>query len=170
MGRHDFFPQNTSYAHAKHGTPHIALVAMAIVMFAVIAVSYYVLVANGFAVLDEFNDAGTLGAFGFVGAYTFIVLAAPAFLKKRGELKAKHIVLCVVAMAPAAHSHRRQCLAGSGDVGKLLPVRVRRVSMVWRPSRHGYATSNAFSRERNQCRSPKNTCRRSQFHGCPAMA
>lgn len=98
MGRHDFFPQNTSYAHAKHGTPHVALVAMAVVMFAVVTVSYYVLVANGFAVLDEFNDAGTMGAFGFVGAYTFIVLAAPAFLKKRGELQAKHIVLCVVAM------------------------------------------------------------------------
>ncbi len=99
MGRHDFFPQNTSYAHAKHGTPHIALIVMAIVMFCVVTVSYYVLVANGFAVLDEFNDAGTMGAFGFVGAYTCIVLAAPAFLKKRGELEAKHIVLCVVAMA-----------------------------------------------------------------------
>lgn len=98
MGRHDFFPQNTSYAHSKHGTPHVALVVMAIVMFTVVTVAYYVLVANGFAVLDEFNDAGTMGAFGFVGAYTFIVLAAPAFLKKRGELKAKHIVLCIVAM------------------------------------------------------------------------
>jgi amino acid transporter len=98
MGRHDFFPQNTSYAHTKHGTPHVALTVMAIVMFAVVTISYFVLVANGFAVLDEFNDAGTMGAFGFVGAYTFIVLAAPAFLKKRGELKAKHIVLCVVAM------------------------------------------------------------------------
>jgi hypothetical protein len=69
------------------------------VMFCVVTTSYYVLVANGFAVLDEFNDAGTMGAFGFVGAYTCIVLAAPAFLKKRGELQAKHIVLCVVAMA-----------------------------------------------------------------------
>lgn len=98
MGRHDFFPQNTSYAHAKHGTPHVALMVMAIVMFLVVTVSYYVLVGNGFAVLDEFNDAGTMGAFGFVGAYTCIVLAAPAFLKKRGELAAKHIVLCVVAM------------------------------------------------------------------------
>ncbi len=99
MGRHDFFPQNTSYAHAKHGTPHVALIVMAIVMFVVVSVSYGFLVANGMAVLDEFNDAGTMGAFGFVGAYTLIVLAAPFFLKKRGELKAQHILLCVVAMA-----------------------------------------------------------------------
>jgi amino acid transporter len=99
MGRHDFFPQNTSYAHAKHGTPHVALIVMAIVMFTVVTVAYGFLVANGMAVLDEFNDAGTMGAFGFVGAYTLIVLAAPFFLKKRGELKAQHVLLCVVAMA-----------------------------------------------------------------------
>ncbi len=98
MGRHDFFPQNTSYAHHKHGTPHVSLIVMALVMFAVVTGSYYVLINNGMAVLDEFNDAGIMGAFGFVGAYTLIVLAAPFFLKKRGELKAGHVVLCVVAM------------------------------------------------------------------------
>jgi amino acid transporter len=98
MGRHDFVHKNTSYAHPKYGTPHIALTAMAIVMFVVATASYFVLVHNGMAVLDEFNDAGTMGAFGFVGAYTLIVLAAPAYLKKRGELKAGHIALCVAAM------------------------------------------------------------------------
>jgi hypothetical protein len=72
---------------------------MATVMFAVVTVSYYVLVNNGMALLDEFNDAGIMGAFGFCGAYSLIVLAAPSFLKKRGELKAGHVVLCVVAMA-----------------------------------------------------------------------
>jgi hypothetical protein len=72
---------------------------MAVVMFTVATISYFVLVHNGMAVLDEFNDAGTMGAFGFVGAYTLIVLAAPAFLKKRGELKAGHVVLCFAAMA-----------------------------------------------------------------------
>ncbi len=95
MGRHDFVPKNTSYAHAKHGTPHVALLVMAIVMFTVVTVSYFVLVQNGMAVLDEFNDAGTMGAFGFLGAYTLIVLAAPVFLKKRGEMKATHVALCV---------------------------------------------------------------------------
>jgi amino acid transporter len=98
MGRHEFFPSKVGVAHPKYGTPHVALTVFAIVMFAVVTISYYVLVANGFAVLDEFNDAGTMGAFGFVGAYSLIVLAAPAFLKKRNELQAKHIVLCVVAM------------------------------------------------------------------------
>jgi amino acid transporter len=98
MGRHEFFPGKVGAAHPKYGTPHIALTVYAIVMFSVVTSCYYLLVANGFAVLDEFNDAGTMGAFGFVGAYTCIVLAAPMFLKKRGELAAKHIALCVVAM------------------------------------------------------------------------
>ena len=99
MGRHEFFPAKTGAAHPRYGTPYVALIVMAVVMFSVVTISYYVLVANGFAVLDEFNDAGTMGAFGFVGAYSCIVLAAPAFLKKRGELQPKHIGLCVVAMA-----------------------------------------------------------------------
>lgn len=98
MGRHEFFPTNFGAAHPKYGTPHIALIVFAIVMFTVVTSCYYWLAANGFAVLDEFNDAGTMGAFGFVGAYSCIVLAAPMFLKKRGELEARHIVLCVVAM------------------------------------------------------------------------
>jgi hypothetical protein len=71
---------------------------MAIVMFTVVTLSYFVLVKNGMAVLDEFNDAGTMGAFGFVGAYTLIVLAAPVFLKKRGEVKIKDWILCAAAM------------------------------------------------------------------------
>lgn len=98
MGRHDFFPKSTSAAHGQHGTPHVALAVMASVMFTVGTISYFVLVHNGMAVLDEFNDAGTMGAFGFLGAYALVTLAAPAFLKKRGELKAGHIVLCVAAL------------------------------------------------------------------------
>src|SRR5258706_1180687 len=96
MGRHDFFPKSTSAAHTKHATPHVALAVMAVIMFAVVTVSKF---AFGWAVLDEFNNAGTMGAFGFLGAYFLISLAAPAFLKKRGELKAKDITLCVAAVA-----------------------------------------------------------------------
>ena len=96
MGRHDFFPQSTSTAHKKFATPHVALGVMAVVMFAVVTVSKF---AFGWAVLDEFNNAGTMGAFGFLGAYFLVSLAAPAFLKKRGELKAKDIGMCVASVA-----------------------------------------------------------------------
>jgi amino acid transporter len=106
MGRHEFFHKSTSAAHTSHGTPHVALATMASVMFSVVTISYFVLTHFGMAVLDEFNDAGTMGAMGFTGSYFLITLAAPAFLKKRGELRARDIGLCVAAtvllLIPAA--------------------------------------------------------------------
>lgn len=98
MGRHDFFHKATSAAHATHGTPHIALTVMASVMFTVGTVCYFVLTRFNMGVLDEFNDAGTMGATGFTASYVLITLAAPGFLKKRGELKTKDIALCAAAL------------------------------------------------------------------------
>jgi amino acid transporter len=95
MGRHDFFHKRTSHAHEKHGTPHIALGVMTAIMFVVVVFCRY---AFKWEVLDEFNNAGTMGAFGFLGAYFLVSLAAPFYLKKRNELKAKDIALCVAAL------------------------------------------------------------------------
>ena len=96
MGRHGIFHSATSKTHTKHETPHMALMIMAVCMFLVVTVCKLVFKLE---VLDEFNDAGTMGAFGFVGAYTLVTLAAPFYLKKCGELKAKDIVWCVAALA-----------------------------------------------------------------------
>jgi amino acid transporter len=96
MGRHGIFHSATSKTHTKHETPHMALLIMAICMFLVVTVCKLVFKLE---VLDEFNDAGTMGAFGFVGAYTLVTLAAPFYLKKCAELKAKDIVWCVAALA-----------------------------------------------------------------------
>jgi amino acid transporter len=95
MGRHGIFHSATSRTHARHMTPHIALAVMGIIMFTVVTIGRL----RNLEVLDEFNDAGTMGAFGFIGAYTLITLAAPFFVKKRGEAKAKDWVLCLAALA-----------------------------------------------------------------------
>jgi amino acid transporter len=95
MGRHQFFHKSTSTAHQLHGTPHVALGVMAIVMFVVVTICRYGL---GLEVLDEFNDAGTMGAFGFLGSYFLVTLAAPVFIKKRNELTGKDVALCVAAI------------------------------------------------------------------------
>ena len=47
--------------------------------------------------LTTFGDAGTLAAFGFLCAYYMISIAMPFYLKKRGELRARYVVLAVVA-------------------------------------------------------------------------
>jgi len=95
MGRHEFFHRSTCAAHETHGTPHVALGVMAAAMFVVVVLCRWLFKIE---VLDEFNDAGTMGAFGFLGAYFLITLAAPVFLKKRKELKAIDIAICAAAV------------------------------------------------------------------------
>ena len=95
MGRHDFFHKSTSSAHETHGTPHVALGVMTVLMFTVVTFCKY---AFKMEVLDAFNDAGTMGAFGFLGAYFLITLAAPVYLKKLNELRTKDVVLCAAAI------------------------------------------------------------------------
>jgi amino acid transporter len=95
MGRHQFFHRSTGAAHEVHGTPHIALGVVAVVMMVVVTLCRY---AFKLEVLDEFNDAGTMGAFGFLGAYFLITLAAPIFIKKRNELTRKDVAVCAAAI------------------------------------------------------------------------
>jgi amino acid transporter len=96
MGRHEIIHSVTSKTHAKHETPHVALGVMAILMFVIVTASR---IFFKFEVLDEFNDAGTMGAFGFIGAYVLVTLAAPFYLKKRSELKTIDVVWCVAGLA-----------------------------------------------------------------------
>jgi amino acid transporter len=96
MGKHDFFPKSTSAVHKVHETPHIALAVMSVLMFGIAAACKSK--RFGMEVLDIFNDAGTMGAFGFLGAYFLVTLAAPVFLKKRGEMKVKDIIFCAAGV------------------------------------------------------------------------
>jgi amino acid transporter len=95
MGRHQFFHRSTGAAHEVHGTPHVALGVVAVVMMVVVTLCRY---AFKLEVLDAFNDAGTMGAFGFLGAYFLITLAAPIFIKKRNELTGKDVAVCAAAI------------------------------------------------------------------------
>jgi amino acid transporter len=95
MGRHQFLHRATGAAHDVHQTPHVALAVVAVIMMVVVTLCRYVF---GLEVLDEFNDAGTMGAFGFLGAYFLITLAAPVFVKKRNELTGKDVAICVAAI------------------------------------------------------------------------
>ena len=95
MGRHGIFHSITSGTHPKHETPHIALGIMAVLMFVVLTACK---IFFKLEVLDAFNDAGTMGAFGFIGAYVLVTLAAPFYLKKCGDLKAKDVVWSVAGL------------------------------------------------------------------------
>jgi len=91
MGRHGVFHATSGKAHAKHQTPHVAISAFIIIMFA-IAGSLQIW-SNP---LNIFGDAGTLAAFGFLTAYFLIAIAAPVYLRKLGELKPGNIAIAVI--------------------------------------------------------------------------
>jgi len=109
MGRQGFFHEASGRAHHVNETPHYAISVYAILLFLIptIMMSY-----KGVAVTDAFNDAGTFGAFGFIGAYTFVSVAAPMYLKKIGQLKPLDIFWSVAALV---------CLAVPA-IGTVYPV------------------------------------------------
>ncbi|MBF6560567.1 MAG: APC family permease [Candidatus Binataceae bacterium] len=95
MGRLGVFHSAIGYAHETNETPHVAVTVMGLLIFLVPTV---MLLGFQMQVLDVFNDAGTFGAFGFLGAYFLISAAAPVYLKKQGILRARDTALGVASM------------------------------------------------------------------------
>jgi amino acid transporter len=94
MGKLGVLHSSFGAAHETNETPHIAVTVMA----GLILVSSLALTGIfKLATLDAFNDAGTFGAFGFLGAYFLITFAAPAYLKKRGEMSMAALGLSVAS-------------------------------------------------------------------------
>ena len=92
MGEHLVFPRSLGRAHPKNGTPHVAITVYVAIMFAIPTVLE--IVTNP---LTTFGDAGTLAAFGFLLAYFLISIAAPAYLRRRGEPRARSVVIAFIA-------------------------------------------------------------------------
>jgi amino acid transporter len=103
MARYGIFPISMGSSHKHNLTPHFALGIFSIIQFFIPSVFMLISYAGGWAKdgicvpFDAFNAAGLFGAMGFSGAYVLISLATPFYLKKIGELKAWHVVVCVLA-------------------------------------------------------------------------
>lgn len=92
MGRHVVLPSPLGRAHPTNRTPHVAITAYVLVMVAVPCV------LHAFTdPLTTFNDAGTLAAFGFLLAYFLVSAAASVYLRRRRELRPKHVAVTAVA-------------------------------------------------------------------------
>jgi amino acid transporter len=104
MGRYGIFPISVGSSHKVNLTPHLAILSFALLQFLIPAGFMLAVYAGKSGALniniplDEFNDAGTLGAMGFCGGYVLISIATPFYLKKIGELKPHHIALSVTAL------------------------------------------------------------------------
>jgi len=93
MARHGVFPHRIGAAHDRNRTPHVAITIFTIAVFGIPSVMQ--VFTNP---LTTFGDAGTLAAFGFLLAYFLISVAAPVFLRRRGELTGKNVVVFVLAV------------------------------------------------------------------------
>src|SRR5271154_5043585 len=96
MGRLGVFHRSIGSSHDQNETPHVAVTVMAILIFLSATI---VTVVFKLDILDAFNDAGTFGAFGFLGGYFLISLAAPAYLKRIGALRGRDIALSAASVA-----------------------------------------------------------------------
>jgi amino acid transporter len=92
MGEHSVFPRQVGKIHPRNGTPGTAITAYIVTMFLIPTILE--IVTNP---VTTFGDAGTLAAWGFLAAYFWISIAAPAYLKKRGELRPGNIVITALA-------------------------------------------------------------------------
>jgi amino acid transporter len=95
MARSGLFAKKLGEAHPVRKSPAVALSLFAVVNFAVAAI---LLVAMRRSPIDAFGDTATLGAFGFVAIYLCIAAGAPVYLRKRGELKPRHVALAAVTV------------------------------------------------------------------------
>jgi amino acid transporter len=94
MGTHSALHQAVSFTHHKNDTPHIAIIIVTAAMSAIVAG----LLTWHRADADVFGYVGMFGAFGFLGAYFLISIAAPMYLKKIGELTTQHVVIASIAV------------------------------------------------------------------------
>lgn len=93
MAQHGVFSHHVGNTHARNRTPHIAVTAFAVIVFAIVSVMQLFTDTQ-----TTFGDAGTLAAFGFLLVYFMISVAAPVYLRHRGDLRPKHVAVLVAAL------------------------------------------------------------------------
>jgi amino acid transporter len=94
MGRSGILHPVVASAHRTLGTPYIAVTIMSLLFFIIPAA---VLFVPGTQLLDIVGYGGTLTAFGFVGAYFLVSVAAPAYLKHQGLVRGRDYALAGAA-------------------------------------------------------------------------
>lgn len=97
MGRYQFIHDSMGLVHTKHRTPHLAVSLGAVIMFLVPTLMLK------FELMDALGYLGTIATYGFIVVYFLISVAAPLYLKQKGDLKSKDVVIGAIgALAMAA--------------------------------------------------------------------
>ena len=96
MGRHGLLHSSLGAAHATNETPHVAVTILGALLFLIPAAMLWL---PGTRVLDIFNCAGSLCAFGFLGAYGLISASAPAYLARMGAVRGRDFWIAAASLA-----------------------------------------------------------------------
>jgi amino acid transporter len=92
LAKHGFIHKKLHGTHSTNLTPHTCIA----VYYGALIAEVFVWHGLGGSVLTMFGDAGTLAATGFLFSYFMIVVAAPVYLRKLGEMKQSHVLVAVV--------------------------------------------------------------------------
>ena len=94
LSRHGVVFAKAGDAHQRFETPHVAVALSSLV---VLGLSVPLIIA-GTGLLDAFGYLGTIATLGFLVSYSLVAVGAPFFLAKRGELRARQVVVSVVSV------------------------------------------------------------------------
>lgn len=95
MSRHGLLHSAASATHETHATPHVAVSITAIIVLVVPLVMLFMNVK----VLDIYGITGTLSTFGLLLPYILVSIAAPIYLRKRGESYGMSVVIAILSLA-----------------------------------------------------------------------
>jgi amino acid transporter len=81
-------------AHDKHETPHVAVAISSLLVLA----PALVLSLRGAGDFDIYGWVGTVATIAFIFVYLAVLVAAPVYLKRHGELKVWHVVSAIIGV------------------------------------------------------------------------
>lgn len=89
MSRHGLLPRTLGGAHESNETPHVAIAASA--LLALVPAAALALAGQGMFAI--YGLIGTTATLGFIVAYIAVAVAAPIYLRRRGELRWHNVVI-----------------------------------------------------------------------------
>jgi amino acid transporter len=98
MARHGLFHESAGNVHESHATPHIAVSLSSLIVLAVPLAMYL----RHTALIDIFGYLGSIGTLAVLFAYVLVSVAAPIYLRMRGELTAGAIAIAAITVLALA--------------------------------------------------------------------
>jgi amino acid transporter len=94
LSRQGVCPPAIGRAHARYGTPHVAV---SLIMLSALILSL-ALQSFGVAPIDALGYLGTTATFGFLLTYILVGVAAPLYLQRIGHLRPRHLALAAATV------------------------------------------------------------------------